>query len=65
MKRKFINTVTATSALGLLLAWPGLVNAEDYFVKTRGYRLEPDTDPPSYVRKLSETQFEQFATLIG
>ena len=60
MKRNFINTVSATGALGLLLALPGLVNAEDYFRKTRGYRVEPDTDPPAYVRKLSKTQFEQF-----
>jgi len=59
MKPKFINTVTATSALGVLLAWPDLASAEDYYVKTRAYRVEPDTDPPSYVRKLSKTQFEQ------
>jgi hypothetical protein len=45
MKRNFINAVSATGALGLLLALPGLVNAEDYFRKTRAYRLEPDTDP--------------------
>lgn len=60
MKRNFINTVSATGALGLLLAWPGLASAEDYYVKTRGYRVEPEPDPPSYVRNLSKTQFEQF-----
>ena len=60
MKRNFINAVSATGALGLLLALPGLANAEDYFRKTKGYRVEPDTDPPAYVRKLSKTQFEQF-----
>jgi len=60
MKRNFINTVSATGALGLLLALPGLVNAEDYYVSTRGYRVEPESDPPRYVRNLSKTQFEQF-----
>ena len=36
MKRNFINTVTATSALGLLLALPGLANAEDYYRQDTG-----------------------------
>ena len=45
MKRNFINAVSATSALGLLLALPGLVNAEDYYVSTKGYRVEPESDP--------------------
>ncbi len=60
MKRNFINTVSAAGALGLLLALPGLANAEDYYRKTKGYRTEPDPDPPAYVRNLSKTQFEQF-----
>ncbi len=60
MKRSFINTKSAFSALGLLLALPGLANAEDYYRKTKGYRVEPDPDPPAYVRNLSRTQFEQF-----
>jgi hypothetical protein len=60
MKRNFVNTVSATGALGLLLALPGLASAEDYYRKTKGYRVEPDTDPPAYVRNLSKTQFEQF-----
>ncbi len=34
--------------------------APDFYVKTRGYRVEPESDPPSYVRNLSKTQFEQF-----
>ncbi|WP_411728117.1 alginate export family protein [Methyloglobulus sp.] len=52
--------IPAASAFSLLLAWPGLANAEDYYRKTLGYRVEPETDPPSYVRNLSRTQFEQF-----
>jgi hypothetical protein len=32
----------------------------NYFVKTKGYRVEPESDPPRYVRNLSNTQFEQF-----
>ena len=64
MKRNFINAVSATGALGLLLALPGLVNAEDYYVSTKGYRTEPETDPPRYVRNLSKTQFEQFRDII-
>ena len=54
MKRHFINTVTATSALGLLLALPGLANAEDYYVRTKGYRVEPDIRSPRLC-----TEFEQ------
>jgi hypothetical protein len=60
MKRNFVNAVSATGALGLVLALPGLASAEDYYRKTKGYRVEPDTDPPAYVRNLSKTQFEQF-----
>jgi hypothetical protein len=56
--RKHLLPVAST--LGLLLAWPGLANAEDYYRKTLGYRVEPESDPPSYVRNLSRTQFEQF-----
>jgi hypothetical protein len=33
---------------------------KNYYVKTRGYRAEPYSDPPAYVRNLSKTQFEQF-----
>ncbi|MFZ2170775.1 MAG: alginate export family protein [Methylococcaceae bacterium] len=60
MKRKFVNAKSVTGVLSLLLALPGLANAEDYFRKTKGYRVEPETDPPAYVRNLSKTQFEQF-----
>ncbi|MEQ1560312.1 MAG: alginate export family protein [Methyloglobulus sp.] len=52
--------IPAANALGLLLAWPGLAIAEDYYRKTLGYRVEPESDPPSYVRNLSKTQFERF-----
>jgi hypothetical protein len=60
MKPNFVNTASALGALGLLLTWPGLASAEDYYAKTKGYRVEPETDPPAYVRNLSKTQFEQF-----
>ena len=46
MKRHFINTVTATSALGLLLALPGLVNAEDYYVRPKVIASNQTSDPP-------------------
>ena len=35
-------------------------NDPSYFVKTKGYRVEPEPEPPRYVRNLSKTQFEQF-----
>lgn len=60
MKRDFINAVSATGVLSVLLAWSSLAYAEDYYQKTKGYRVEPEPDPPSYVRNLSKTQFEQF-----
>ena len=46
--------------IGFLVAWPCLANAEDFYRKTRAYRVEPETDPPSYVRNLGKTQFELF-----
>ncbi len=58
MKPRISNT--ATGILGLLLTIPQLAVAEDYYRKTKGYRVEPETDPPAYVRNLSKTQFEQF-----
>jgi hypothetical protein len=59
MNRYPIHKITAAGALGLLLL-PGLSSAEDYYRPTKGYRVEPDPDPPKYVRNLSRTQFEQF-----
>lgn len=53
MKKNFVG-VTA------LLALSNLAIAEDYYQKTKAYRVEPEPDPPSYVRNLSKTQFEQF-----
>lgn len=44
---------------GLLLS--SLVQAEEnYYAKSKAYRIEGEPDPPSYVRLLSKTQFEQF-----
>lgn len=60
MKLPSSRLLSATTALTAVLAWPELAAAEDYYVKTRGYRSEPETDPPRYVRNLSKTQFEQF-----
>jgi len=60
MKPHFFNTKSKTRLAGALLLIPGLAAAEDYYRKTKGYRVEPDTDPPAYVRNLSKTQFEQF-----
>ncbi|MEQ1544070.1 alginate export family protein [Methyloglobulus sp.] len=60
MKQNKINSIMTVGLVGLLLTLPGLATAEDYYRKTRGYRVEPETDPPSYVRNLSKTQFEQF-----
>jgi len=51
---------TASTILGLLLVLPSLASAEDYYVKTKGYRVEPIPDPPTYVRNLSKTQFKEF-----
>jgi hypothetical protein len=34
--------------------------ATNYYTKTRGYRVEPEPEPPRYVRNLSQTQFDQF-----
>ncbi|CAA9890064.1 Alginate export protein [Candidatus Methylobacter favarea] len=55
----FYKLISAT-ALALLLARPGLATAEDYYRPTKGYRAEPVSDPPPYVRNLSRTRFEQF-----
>ncbi|MDD2865210.1 MAG: alginate export family protein [Methylococcales bacterium] len=55
MKYTFIKVSTFA-----LLSLANLANAEDFYQKTKGYRVEPEPDPPSYVRNLSKTQFEQF-----
>lgn len=60
MKPHFFNTKSKTRLAAALLLIPGLAAAEDYYRKTKGYRVEPDPDPPAYVRNLSKTQFEQF-----
>jgi hypothetical protein len=35
----------------------------DYYVKNRGYRTVPETDPPRYVRNLAKTGIESFRDL--
>jgi hypothetical protein len=60
MKHYFYTSLSVASVLNLVLVWPCLANSEDYYRKTLGYRVEPESDPPSYVRNLSKTQFEQF-----
>ncbi len=63
MKHSSLKRIFTRSTLSLLFALPGLVSAEDYYAKTRGYRVEPEPEPPSYVRNLSKTQFEQFRNI--
>jgi hypothetical protein len=60
MRQDFINSISAVGLVGLLLTLPSLASAEDYYRKTLGYRVEPQSDPPPYTRPLSKTQFEQF-----
>jgi hypothetical protein len=60
MKFKRITKTSITSMISLFLIGTGLANAENYYAKTRSYRVEPEPDPGSYVRNLSNTQFEQF-----
>lgn len=60
MKAKPINMIFPLGLLGLLLVQSHFALAEDYYRKTKAYRLEPEPDPPSYVRNLSNTQFQQF-----
>ena len=60
MKSNFSTLLPWAGVLGFILSWPNLANADDYYRKTLGYRSEPESDPPSYVRNLSKTQFEQF-----
>ena len=43
-----------------IISLSNLANAEDFYQKTKGYRVEPEPEIPSYVRNLSKTQFEQF-----
>ena len=46
-----------------LLAVSNIANAEDFYVPTKGYRVEPAADTPAYVRNLSKTQFEEFRNI--
>ena len=48
-----------TSTLAII-SLSTVASAEDFYQKTKGYRVEPEPDPQSYVRNLSKTQFEQF-----
>ncbi|SJM96076.1 alginate export family protein [Crenothrix polyspora] len=59
--KPYLKKLTQTTRfLSLLVLLPNMANAEDYYRKTLGYRVEPEPDPPSYVRSLSRTQFKQF-----
>ena len=60
MKPFRFNLTASTHLVAAFWLLPQLVQAEDYYQKTKGYRVEPEPDPPSYVRNLSKTQFEQF-----
>ncbi|MBS4052579.1 MAG: hypothetical protein KGZ69_15465, partial [Methylomonas sp.] len=60
MKPYIFKSTAKTRLVSALLILPQLAAAEDYYQKTKGYRVEPETDPPAYVRNLSKTQFEQF-----
>ncbi len=51
---------TLSGAIALIIALPGLAQAEDFYQKTRGYRVEPEPDPLTYVRNLSKTPLKQF-----
>ncbi len=60
MQANLVKAASLGTAMALFMTLPGMVNAEDYYVKTKGYRVEPEPDPQSYVRNLSKTQFTQF-----
>lgn len=60
MKNNLIKKASLAGALSVLMASPGLAEAEDYYRETKGYRTEPIGDTPRYVRSLSRTQFEEF-----
>ncbi|TSA39986.1 MAG: alginate export family protein [Methylococcaceae bacterium] len=60
MIKPFVKLLITLYWLVTLLLLPERVNAEDYYQKTKAYRVEPESDPPSYVRNLSKTQFAQF-----
>ncbi len=60
MKSNRTHFKASAGSLSLLLTLLSPAQAEDYYQKTKGYRVEPEPDPPSYVRNLSKTQFEQF-----
>lgn len=60
MKPFRFNLTASTHLVAAFWLLPQLVQAEDFYQKTKGYRVEPEPDPPSYVRNLSKTQFERF-----
>ena len=60
MKRNFINTVIRNQRPGSVVGAAGPGKCRGLLRKTKGYRVEPESDPPRYVRNLSKTQFEQF-----
>ena len=59
-KGKLVKQPNLTQRAVLVFFFSQIAMAEDYYQKTKGYRVEPEPDPPSYVRNLSKTQIEQF-----
>jgi hypothetical protein len=58
--------LVAVTVIGLAATVPSFAETEstdqprDYYVKTRSYRTEPETDPPRYVYNASKTGIEDF-----
>lgn len=59
----------AAFVAGLILSIPATADSgkpeeiPNYFVQSRSYRTEPETEPPRYVRNLTKTGIEQFKNL--
>jgi hypothetical protein len=55
--------LAAALIVGLSPTAPTLADSKessDYYVRSRSYRTEPETDPPRYVRNLSKTGIDAF-----
>lgn len=51
------------SAIGFLSVSAVPAAAEDFYVKTRGYRVEPAPEPPAYVYNLSNTPLATYSDI--